>query len=649
MRVLLTMTWRPLLLLTLAATTGCSQYYIPNTDVEDSDENRKIVAFCEVYRRAVERKDIATLLDLASPHYYEDGGNVDATDDIDYAGLRDYLIERFEDANAIRYEIRYRRVSKDEDFIFVDYTYSGSFRLPGEKGDKWRSTVEENRPRAGARRRQFQDRRRHVAAVAAIAASLFSPGLAGCSDRDIDRYPAIETEPIEQACAPGTTRACYDGPEGTEGVGACRGGTQICGPYGRIWGACQDMVLPAREVCGSDADLDCDGITSCGETIWSRRYGVDRDEAVRGIAVDAAGSVSLAGQYRDPIDMGSGDLTAIDGSRDVFIAKLSAEGTTRYVRAFYSEEFHTTPRDVAAYPDGGVIAVAASQGDVQTDGGELMVGFGDADILVVRLDPEGEVMWTHLWGDPASQNVDAVALDDDGNAYVAGYFRGDVDFGNGTRMTTDSGHDGFLVKLAARWKLDLVDDVRWRLRRDHPQRRGPTARATAWCSVTTTGNAQIAGTQYDSRGDRDLLVIKVDPQGAVLWSKSFGDIEEQRGHVVAIDSADNIVLAGRTQGTVSFGGDDIEPGGGAAIFVAKLDPQGEHLWELAPRRKLQSGRLQPGDRQRRSHRAQRLLRRRFRARRRAATDGRHRRAQHRCRQARARRNAALGSGDPGER
>ena len=32
---------------------GCSHSYIPNTDVEDSAENRDIIAFCERYRRAV--------------------------------------------------------------------------------------------------------------------------------------------------------------------------------------------------------------------------------------------------------------------------------------------------------------------------------------------------------------------------------------------------------------------------------------------------------------------------------------------------------------------------------------------------------------------------------------------------------------------
>ena len=85
------------------------------------------------------------LLELASPEYYDNGGNVDATDDIDFAGLEAYLGEEFSETRAIRYEIRYRRVQRAEDYIYVDYTYSGSFRVGTTAGDKWKSTVEENR------------------------------------------------------------------------------------------------------------------------------------------------------------------------------------------------------------------------------------------------------------------------------------------------------------------------------------------------------------------------------------------------------------------------------------------------------------------------------------------------------------------------
>src|SRR5262245_59820851 len=113
----------PILTLALAL-PSCTTHYIPNTDVEDNDENRRIISFCEKYRHAVESKDVGMLLQLASPEYYEDGGNVDVSDDLDFAGLKDYLTSKFQDARAIRYEIRYRRVIKDEKVIYVDYTYS---------------------------------------------------------------------------------------------------------------------------------------------------------------------------------------------------------------------------------------------------------------------------------------------------------------------------------------------------------------------------------------------------------------------------------------------------------------------------------------------------------------------------------------------
>jgi hypothetical protein len=131
-----------------SSSLGCATRYIPNTDVEDTPENVDVVKFCEQYRRALERKDTPALLALASPRYYEDGGNVDPTDDLDYEGLREWLEGRFQDTKAIRYEIRYRRIDRGGEGgsrVHVVYTYSASYKIPGIKTDEWRHTVAENR------------------------------------------------------------------------------------------------------------------------------------------------------------------------------------------------------------------------------------------------------------------------------------------------------------------------------------------------------------------------------------------------------------------------------------------------------------------------------------------------------------------------
>lgn len=125
---------------------GCASRNIPNTDVEDTDLNRRVVSFCEEYRRAVENRKIGFLLQLADPTYYEDGGNADATDDLDFAGLKTYLEDRFSRTKSIRYEIRYRRIGRGrKDVVTVDFTYSASFRIPGAGGEVWRHVVADNR------------------------------------------------------------------------------------------------------------------------------------------------------------------------------------------------------------------------------------------------------------------------------------------------------------------------------------------------------------------------------------------------------------------------------------------------------------------------------------------------------------------------
>lgn len=132
--------------LSVLGTAACSKQYIPNTDVEETDLNRKVIQFCEEYRRAVERRNIAFLLKYAHPDYYEDGATIDTSDDLDYAGLKEYLENKFRNTLAIRYEVHYRNVSQGrKDTILVDYTYSASYKIPTPEGEVWRRAVADNR------------------------------------------------------------------------------------------------------------------------------------------------------------------------------------------------------------------------------------------------------------------------------------------------------------------------------------------------------------------------------------------------------------------------------------------------------------------------------------------------------------------------
>lgn len=133
------------LALFLALPVGCSSTYIPNTTVEDTSDNRRVIGFCEKYRRAVEDRDVDLLVSMASARYFETGGNAKSGDDIDYNGLREYLTSKFKQTKAIRYEIKYHRVAETENkVILVEFTYTASFQIPTANGDMWHRAVRDN-------------------------------------------------------------------------------------------------------------------------------------------------------------------------------------------------------------------------------------------------------------------------------------------------------------------------------------------------------------------------------------------------------------------------------------------------------------------------------------------------------------------------
>ena len=61
-------------------------------------------------------------------------------------------------------------------------------------------------------------------------------------------------------CRENTSRPCYSGPPGTEGVGECKSGIQSCfgGHGGGHWEPCKNEVTPSPEKC-DNKDNDCDG------------------------------------------------------------------------------------------------------------------------------------------------------------------------------------------------------------------------------------------------------------------------------------------------------------------------------------------------------------------------------------------------------
>ena len=113
-------------------------------------------------------------------------------------------------------------------------------------------------------------------------------GGGGNSGKNNGREPTDCTDDDCGICTPGETRPCYDGPDGTEGVGICKAGVETC-LAGKEWSECAGQVIPQDEICDNGIDENCDGRDCEPCTPGETRPCYDGPDGTEGIGICKAG------------------------------------------------------------------------------------------------------------------------------------------------------------------------------------------------------------------------------------------------------------------------------------------------------------------------------------------------------------------------
>lgn len=388
----------------------------------------------------------------------------------------------------------------------------------------------------------------------------------------------------ETFCAPRSQRACYTGPDGTQGVGECAAGLETCLEDGSAYGACEGETVPATETCLTEVDDDCDGeVNEEGEgcvcvpgTTIPCYAGPDGTE---GVGICTAGTQTcdaLGLEYEACVGEvlpGVEDCATVEDD-DCDGEAPFCPGATVWARRAGAAS-NQSARAVATDADGNVIVVGQFAGTLDLGGGPLTSSGGD-DVFVAKLAPDGSHLWSTRFGDDSEQRADAVAVDASGNVVVAGTFEGTIDAGGGP-IAAVSGDDLFVVKLDAdgahQWSQGFgAAGVQ--------QAAGVAVDADGAVILTGvfSGTFSFGGSDLSSPGALDPFVAKLDASGVHVWSQSFSGSLDQHATAVAVDAAGGVVVVGRFAGTFSAGGDDLTAVGVDDMFVARLDAAGAHVW-----------------------------------------------------------------------
>jgi hypothetical protein len=377
-------------------------------------------------------------------------------------------------------------------------------------------------------------------------------------------------------CAPGATRACYGGPAGTEGVGLCQPGTQTCAADGASWGACAGEVLPQAENCATLADEDCDGkVQPCAwKLLWAKGFGDPSEQTAIGIATDPAGNVIVVGHFSGTVNFGGGPLSA-GGPGDVFVVKLDPLGNHLWSKSFGNAASAQAAEAVAVDSSGDIVVTGSFTGAIDFGGGPL-TSAGPSDIFIAKLTASGAHAWSKRFGASDMHSGLALGVDGAGGVVLAGGFWGSLDLG-GTVLASAGDLDIFVAKL------DPSGANVWSKRFGDTKQQLAAAVAVdgagdVFLTGEFSGTFDFGGAPLVCAGVKDIFVAKLDPSGAYVWSRRFGDTGTQRGSGIAVDSMGAVVLTGSLSGSVDFGGGILASAGSFDIFATKLDQGGAHVW-----------------------------------------------------------------------
>jgi hypothetical protein len=376
-------------------------------------------------------------------------------------------------------------------------------------------------------------------------------------------------------CMPGETAECYSGPAETKGVGACLAGTMTCTDDGSSFGPCEGEVLPGKDDCATAADEDCDGLPAAcqGEAIWATSAGDSNEQRLNSVAMSSSGEIVITGAFAGKITLGGQTLTSAGGF-DIFVAKLDPTGKVVWSQSF-GDQFDQSGNGVALDSSGNVFVTGDFKGTVNL-GGEVLVSGGSEDIFVASLDPTGKHLWSKRFGDIAYQSGRSVAADSSGNVAVLCTVEGSTSFGGGL-LQSAGGADVILAKLNPGGN-HLYSKIFGGSGAESASEIVIDSKNNAMITGSFSGTAGFGGGSLVSAGGNDVFVARFTDAGIHLWSKGFGDAADQTGRSIDVDFMGNIVLAGAFLGAVDFGGGPLTSAGSEDIFVARLNDMGSHIW-----------------------------------------------------------------------
>ena len=290
------------------------------------------------------------------------------------------------------------------------------------------------------------------------------------------------------------------------------------------------MIAASNETnLTNDRDIMIFRTDNLGNFLWKKSYGGNLPEYPSGMLKAADGNYFIVGYSQS---FGGGDY-------DHYLLKVNSAGDS-LMEKVYGGWGNEELKEIIATADGNYVMVGASN--------SVTSSLSNNNIQLIKIDIDGNVIWSKNYGDASYESARSVKLCADGGFVILG-----------KRVNPSGNSSMFLIKT------NSVGDSLW-----SQIYSGPASLEGKFVVVNADGSYTMAVDDSSAISDSDVRIMKVDPTGnVVLWNKLYSGTDKDITKMIQTTSDGGYIVTAMSR---SFGWNNPD------YWILKLNSLGDTVW-----------------------------------------------------------------------
>ncbi len=342
-----------------------------------------------------------------------------------------------------------------------------------------------------------------------------------------------------------------------------------------------DFGLPPNAPAAGQTDLFVMGVGDDLQPEWWFTAGDTEDDEVTALESMPNGDLLLAGSFWFSLPLPDTTLLTENSPRALFVARLTETGALRWAQKISGDGLKDV-RSLHPRPDGSFVVGGYFQHSLQLGDSLLISAGepGSTSFFLAAMDGEGQLLWVQQAGQTGDTRIEALAVGPDGQISAGGTFNGTVEIAGSAfdagLLDTDVFVAAFSESGTPLWAKDAGGVIEDRLNAVAVDETGNIYLAGDIIGVM---NISDEISIESSTGNADVFLIKYQADGQPLWARAFGGPDVQSGNALAV--AEGVVaVGGNFQGPISIDGQSADTGDMSTPwgYIAGFNTSGENRW-----------------------------------------------------------------------